>query len=84
METKKVPPPVPAGNTIAQCRGCDAMIFFALTKTGKLIPLNAKPVKAIVVTPLGLGEVQHKADWVDTFVPHHSVCPNAARFRNER
>lgn len=63
----------------AACRSCGAKIVWALTATGKKIPLDAKPEKRVVLesrTPFGEVAVVH-----DTFVSHFATCPNAAEHR---
>lgn len=71
--------PVPAENTLTTCRACGRRIFFARTASMKNMPIDAKPKRAMVVDPLGIGETQHKVRWIDTFVSHFDTCPVRAR-----
>lgn len=73
--------PVPAENTITACRSCGAKIFFARTPAMKDMPLDAKPVRIIMVDPLKAGETQHTMRWGSAFVSHFSTCPEADKFR---
>lgn len=62
-----------------QCRRCQAAIVFVESATtGKLMPLDAKPEKRVVVGDDG------KARVVYTFTSHFSTCPSAAEFRKPK
>jgi hypothetical protein len=74
-----------------RCSSCNALIFWALTKNGKRIPIDAEPVSngnlrvewspdfetatAFVVGP-------DRSLWPENrYVSHFSSCPNAAQHR---
>ena len=68
---------------VVQCRSCGARIRWARTVNGSKIPIDAEPAKRIVLT------TDHGADIigavvVDTFMPHHATCPNAAEHRKAK
>ncbi len=67
------------------CRGCNAEIVWARSKnTDRPIPLHAasKEKRAAVVSMDEAGEPQVRI--VDTYLPHHAVCPKADDYRKQR
>ena len=54
---------------------CGAAITFMETVKGKNQPFDLKPIKSTILNNEG------KAEVIDTFVPHHSTCPNVDEFR---
>ena len=70
----------PAGKTpqldTSTC-DCGAAIAWAVTITGRRIPLNIPPEKRFVLSTDPPGMVQVK----DTYVTHFATCPNAAEHR---
>lgn len=56
------------------CKSCKAEIKWVEMATGKKMPLDAKPIKAIQVKE-GIGQV------IDVYIPHWSTCPGADQFR---
>lgn len=74
----------PAENTITECRGCGAKIFYARSENFADIPLDAKPTKVMVIQPLGPGETQHRCRLVDGFLSHFATCPDADKFRKRK
>jgi len=65
----------------AKCRGCDAGIVWALTPRGKKMPLDAEPVRRVVMLPYRPGSSDLRATVAETYMPHHATCPNVADFR---
>lgn len=73
------------------CRSCKQEIVWGTTPAGKRIPLDAKPVKRVILTDQGmhgmfmLEDVEHVAHpnvvarIVDTFTPHHAPWPRTTR-----
>lgn len=74
---------IPAEHQIVECRSCGARIFFARTQAMANSPLDAKPVRAIVVDDLGPGELQHKMRFINTFRSHFETCPNSKEHRRK-
>ncbi len=75
---------------MSTCRGCGAEILWGLTANGARIPLDPKPQKRVVLTPVferdDLGFVKavihdERAQVVDTSTPHHATCRRANGFR---
>lgn len=78
--------------TIVGCKSCGARIFYAATKAGKRIPINAVP------DPKGNLVVRRAADGTVRAVPakeaqpeelhrhtsHFATCPDAADHRRSR
>ena len=63
----------------SNCRSCGAEIVWAVTATGKRMPLDAKPEKRVVLEPRDVfGEI---AEVKDTFVSHFATCPDADQHR---
>jgi hypothetical protein len=53
------------------CRDCGKEIrFFKNNYTGKMMPVDAKPIKIVVVDELNLGEVK------SGYLPHWETCEN--------
>lgn len=70
---------------MSRCRGCGAEIVWATSKsTERPIPLHAvsKEKRAAVVSVDEAGEPIVRV--VDTYIPHHAVCPKADDFRKQR
>lgn len=61
----------------SQCRSCKAPVIWIKTRSGRRMPLDAKPEKRIVVN----GEY---AEVTDTYVSHFVTCPNASEHRRSR
>jgi hypothetical protein len=61
------------------CKGCGASVLFVPTAaTGKLIPLDLRSEKRVVIGDDG------KARVVDTFVAHFATCPKRDEFRKKK
>lgn len=62
------------------CKACGALIFFAKTREGKAIPLDAKPIRGFTVDAGGV------ANYTPAPVhrTHFETCPNAADFRKKK
>lgn len=63
---------------MAACKSCGAPIVWVKSANGKVMPLDGKPEKRVIVTDEGIGCV------VDTYTSHFSTCPNAAEHRKPR
>lgn len=74
---------LPAEMNLTVCRSCGAKIFFAATAKGRM-PLDAKPKKAMTISPVGNGHTEHRIVWVDVFESHFSTCPKAEAHRKKR
>lgn len=73
-------------------KGCGAEILWATTKDGKPQPLDAEPVKRVILVeghdvdrlardnPTEPGR-NVRARVVDTYTPHHATCPEVSNFR---
>ncbi|MEY1677288.1 hypothetical protein AB4Z55_24240 [Gordonia sp. ABKF26] len=87
---------VPGHNQLKRCRGCSELIFFAVTRDGRSIPVDHKPAADgnLAVAPLQDGEKQPRATvvtpgqaagmraaGVPVFSPHWARCPKADEFR---
>ena len=59
-----------------ECRSCHAPIIFVETKTGKKMPLDAKPFSAVQVKE-GVGEV------IQVYMPHWATCSKADQHRRK-
>ena len=60
------------------CRGCRAPIIFVKMVTGGSMPVDAKPVKIIVMNSVGLGEM------VEGHTAHWGTCPVAGQFKTKK
>ncbi len=60
------------------CGSCGAAIFFARSRNGAPMPLDAVPVMRVVLQ----GDDGH-AQIVKTYSTHFATCPNAAQHRKE-
>ena len=70
---------------MATCSSCGAdLIFVKSVTTGKPMPLDAKPMKRIVLVDL-VGGLDHKdgscGRVVDTYLSHFVSCPDAVQHR---
>ncbi|AOE43995.1 hypothetical protein SEA_DELIAN_55 [Gordonia phage Delian] len=87
---------VPGHNQLKRCRGCSALIFFAVTRDGRSIPVDHKPRPDgnLAIAPLQDGEKAPRATvirpgqaagmraaGVPVFSPHWASCPEADSFR---
>lgn len=61
------------------CRGCAAPILFVVTKAGKFMPVDVKPLSVVVLEENG----RDIKTIVNGHMPHHATCPNAAEFRGK-
>ncbi len=61
------------------CSSCGAPIFFAPSRTGALMPLDAVPQMRAVFQEGSL-----EAQIMRTYTPHFGTCPNAAQHRKEK
>jgi len=62
-----------------QCRTCQAAIIWAVTVSGKRMPLDAKPeVRFILNEDTGTTSARK------TYMSHFATCPNAAQHRKPR
>lgn len=68
------------GRKVVQCRGCQANIIFVVTKTEALMPLDVQPQRLVVLNEDG----RTIKEIVLGYIPHHSTCPNADRFRGKQ
>jgi len=61
----------------AKCKGCGADILWIKTKKGKLMPVNASPIKAYQINEY------MPPEWllIDVHIPHWATCPNAKNFK---
>lgn len=74
---------------MAECKSCGASIWWAFTKNGNRIPLDAQPVPdGNLVVSLREGSrtyVRHVADGevpaADRYVTHFATCPHARGHR---
>jgi hypothetical protein len=70
----------------SRCRGCEATILWARTKTGSRIPLDAEPTRAGNVAFVdGYARVFPKGhefpQSAEVYMPHWATCPKADSFR---
>ncbi len=87
---------VPGPGQVKRCRGCSELIFFALSKDGRRMPVDVKsaPNGNLSVAPIQKGEqLPHaevvrpaqaagmRAAGVPTYMPHWASCPKADEFR---
>lgn len=61
---------------MSECKSCHAEIKWVDTKTGKKMPLDAKPFSAVQVKE-GIGEV------IQVYMPHWGTCPSAGQHRRK-
>jgi hypothetical protein len=67
---------------LLKCK-CGAMFFFVeMVGTGKRMPVDAKPVKRLIIHP-GEDGVD-RATVGDVYVSHFETCPEAQSFRRAR
>lgn len=77
---------------VANCRSCEAPIIWARTRSGKNMPLDAKPSLAgafyITLATDGVWECHHRSNYdgelpedVNLHWSHFSTCPNASWHR---
>lgn len=84
---------------IDDCRSCGARIFFALTTSGKSMPIDAEPTEngnvvlaepAEIAAALGTPRVRVVSsknpapEGAVRYVSHFTTCPNAAFHRRRR
>lgn len=71
---------------------CDAVIFWAVTRNHKAMPINADPVpdgNAVITTSADgrrvevevLTPIEAMLREGDKYMPHHATCPDAAYYR---
>jgi hypothetical protein len=60
---------------------CGAEIGFIKMKSGKAMPVDAEPVKAIVTERGEMGGLY--GNMQDVYIPHWSTCPLAAEFKKK-
>ncbi|QBG78441.1 hypothetical protein PBI_WALRUS_50 [Gordonia phage Walrus] len=87
---------VPGPGQLKRCRGCSELMFFAVTRDGRSIPVDHKPAADgnLAVAPLQDGEklpratvvtpgqaAGMRAAGVPVFSPHFASCPEAESFR---
>lgn len=58
------------------CKGCGAKIIWMAMESGRLMPVDAKPLK--MVMPFALG-----CKMVDAYTPHWATCPQAEQFKKK-
>jgi hypothetical protein len=63
-----------------RCKTCGAEIIWAETERGRPMPVDAKPLKVILLEDLG-ELFAPKAKVVNAFVSHFATCPDAAEHR---
>lgn len=68
---------------IVPCKWCQASIIWTLTKNDKRMPVDARPVKRVVIERIPVqdrqvGEVI-RSQVVDTYMPHHATCPHTSK-----
>lgn len=75
----------------SQCRSCHAPIVWAITNTGRRMPVDAEPAEngTLVLYESTPGEVHvapasEHPTIVDRHVSHFATCPNAAQHRRAR
>lgn len=77
--------------TVDKCRSCGAPIIWALTRTYRIMPIDAEPVDGGNVVIVGRGERAPRVDvrpggtlFDDrpTYTSHFATCPDAARWRH--
>jgi len=67
---------------VTSCESCKAPILWAVTESGKRMPLDAKPEKRILLEEDGCQPpVAHV---IDVYVSHFATCPQAAQHRRRR
>lgn len=87
---------VPGPGQIKRCRGCSELIFFALSKEGRSMPVNSqsRPDGNLSVAPIQAGDQLPRAEVVrpaqaagmrdagiPTYLAHWATCPEADTFR---
>lgn len=70
---------------MASCTSCGAEIIWAVTLSGRRIPLNSKSERRAILDPnAGAGTTDPvRMRVVDTYVSHFATCPNAEQHRNK-
>ena len=71
---------------VRSCLSCGAAIVWAITASGKRIPLDAKPEKRFVTAPCDAdaadaGDLHVRVE--DTYVSHFAACPHADQHRRK-
>jgi len=67
---------------MAKCKSCGADITFARTPKGKLMPVDSKPEKRVLLD--GDGHDEPVARIVNAYTPHWVTCLNAAQHRKAK
>ena len=63
----------------ARCSSCGAAILWVETPNGKMMPLDEKPEKRVVI-----GAKTGRAHVLDTYTPHWVTCPHADDHRQRK
>ncbi len=72
-----------------KCKSCGAEIIWTTTKNGKKMPVDAKPIKRIILKKNNLIEffetgIEYISEITDTYVSHFSTCPMANKHRSKK
>lgn len=67
---------------IEPCKGCGAMMIWALSDNGRPMPFDAKPQRLFDLGQDELGRWHASTRIV--YTPHHATCPKADRFRKPK
>ncbi len=79
---------------ITTCKSCGARILWALTATGKRMPIDSEPSEKGTLFLVGLAAIDHRSTLEDArqarekaaprYTSHFATCPAAAVHRRKR
>lgn len=73
----------PAGADPGTCNGpnCRAPIFWVRMVSGMLMPIDAKPVRIILLDGDSMAEARYR--FTQGWTPHWATCPDSKTFRRD-
>ena len=71
---------------MARCRSCGAVMEWAKTQAGKVMPIDAEPSENgnLVYAQAGVVRFAKPDDPGPRFTSHFATCPDAKQFRRDR
>jgi hypothetical protein len=69
---------------IASCRSCGAPIVWAVTSSGKRMPLDARAAVVFGLDTTSDPPLATRGQGDPLYVSHFATCPNAAQHRKSR
>lgn len=90
MSKQDSPPPIEQ----AACRSCGAPIYWAITRTGARMPVDAAPVadgNVLLALRRSTGEIrahvlrkhEEPDEGRNRYTAHHATCPDGPRWRKD-